>query len=465
MGATVMSLRNYIIYAEALNLLNKITNVGKSFMGLTDPGEITFPRINADSTVDTLTDAEMRMALGVGAVGDFVESVSATAPIVSSGTTDVIISMPVATALVDGYLDKDDFTTFLGKQDAFPFTIAGTAGQTYTFPATSANIPGLEVTTNQVFAGPIQLPNGTAAAPAIRVSSSEVSGFYRWGATSIGVSIGGTEASRLTYANVTGWGGGIRFFLPNAGDKAMVYVNINTGLLQLGGGAGDTNGGQICLYGSSHATKPGWIEFYTATTLIAQYNASSWKFGSATNYTEIEADGTTKFVGNATVWEDLNFDPVRSGGPASTRPDDVTINNVFHKEFTSANNQLCGSTQEITHKSMLGRTLYPHCHVFLKASESAGTTGVTFTLYWELRQSTGTTSGSVAVSATSAQLSGNANILDLFDNTGFTGPTVLGGQLAMVIARTGGNAGDIIITSYGVHYEIDTIGSRSITTK
>jgi hypothetical protein len=165
------------------------------------------------------------------------------------------------------------------------------------------------------------------------------------------------------------------------------------------------------------------------------------------------------------VWDDLNFDPTRSGGPVATRPDDVTINNVIHKEFTSANNQFCGSVAELPHPYQLNTTLYPHCHIFLKSGESAGTTGVTFTFYWELRQPSGTTSGSVTLSATSAQLNANPDIYTIFDGTGFSGAATAGGQLAVTIARTAGNAGDVVVTTYGVHHKIDTIGSRQISTK
>jgi hypothetical protein len=170
---------------------------------------------------------------------------------------------------------------------------------------------------------------------------------------------------------------------------------------------------------------------------------------------------------NTPVYDDLNFDPDRSGGPVATQPDSVTINNVFHREFTSANNQLCGAVQELPHGYKLSSTLYPHVHIFLKASETVGTTGVTFTLYWELRQSTGTTSGSVPLAATSAQLgtTAGANKLDIYDATGFAGSAELGAQLAVTIARTAGDAGDVVVTTYGVHYAIDTIGSRQLTAK
>lgn len=166
-----------------------------------------------------------------------------------------------------------------------------------------------------------------------------------------------------------------------------------------------------------------------------------------------------------TVWEDLNFDPVRSGGPAANRPDDVTIDNCYYKEFTSANNQSCGDNQEIPHKAKIPGKDYGHCHVFLKSGESAGTTGVTFTIYWSLRQSTGLTTGNFTLSATSAQLTASPVKLDIFDVPGFTGPSETGSQLSMALYRTAGDAGDVIVTTYGIHFEIDTNGSRLITTK
>lgn len=167
------------------------------------------------------------------------------------------------------------------------------------------------------------------------------------------------------------------------------------------------------------------------------------------------------------AWEDLNFDANRSGGPVASRPDEVTINNNFYAEFTSANNQLAGSTEELPHNYKLSSILYPHLHIFLKGGESVGTTGVEFTIHWQLRQSTGTTTGSVPFTATSAQLgsAAGANKLNLSDAVGFAGSAELGAQLSLTVARTGGDAGDVIVMTYGVHYQLDTVGSRLITTK
>jgi hypothetical protein len=207
----------------------------------------------------------------------------------------------------------------------------------------------------------------------------------------------------------------------------------------------------------SHATE--WIVF---VNVVREWN----RFGDDTNYSEFEDDWTMVANGDATVWEDLNFDPDRSGWPVATRPDDVTINNVFHKEFTSLNNQLCWAVQEVAHEYKLGTNLHPHCHLFLKSWESVGTTGVEFTFYWELRQSTGTTSWSVTLSATSAELwtTAGANKLNIY-NGSIAGSAELWAQLAVTIARTWWDAGDVIVTTYWVHYEIDMMWSHTALEK
>lgn len=171
-------------------------------------------------------------------------------------------------------------------------------------------------------------------------------------------------------------------------------------------------------------------------------------------------------VYDTVVYEDLNFDPTRSGGPVATRPDDVLIGGCYYSEFTSANNQICGSTAEYPHPGKLGVNSTPHGHAFLKSGESAGTTGVEFTIYWRLSETTGTTSGSVVVSATSAELgtTAGANNLKMI-GAAFAGPTTFSAQLALTIARTGGDAGDVVLLTYGIHYQKDTPGSRTISTK
>lgn len=59
--------------------------------------------------------------------GGTVTSVTGTAPVVSSGGTTPAISMPVATALVDGYLSSTDWATFNAKQPAGSYLVSGGA--------------------------------------------------------------------------------------------------------------------------------------------------------------------------------------------------------------------------------------------------------------------------------------------------------------------------------------------------
>jgi len=75
-----------------------------------------------------------------GAGGGTVTLVSGTAPIVSSGGTTPAISIPKASASVDGYLDNTDFATFNGKQDALTLTTTGTSGAS-TLIGSTLNIP------------------------------------------------------------------------------------------------------------------------------------------------------------------------------------------------------------------------------------------------------------------------------------------------------------------------------------
>jgi len=266
-------------------------------------------------------------------------------------------------------------------------------------------------------------------------------------------------------------GGTFSVELPSLGlcEKTQFYFfNIGAGTVTLN--SRSING----VLGASHAIYTGdsamCVDSMGGTWLVINTRSGGrldtpLQIGDDTNNTAIETDGTIKFKGSATVFEDLNFAPIKSGGPAATRPDDVTINNCFYKEFTSANNQNCGDQQELPHHYKLSSVLYGHGHCFLKSGESVGTTGVTFTVYWELRGDAATTSGSFTLSATSAQLTASPNKLNMFAAAGFAGSDTLGSQLALTLARTGGNAGDVIVTTYGVHYELDTNGSRTITTK
>lgn len=96
----------------------------------------TINLITEGSTNYSVSTTTLNQIVPTGAV----TSVAGTAPIVSSGGTTPAISIPQATALVDGYLDSADFSTFAGKQDPINLTTTGSSGAA-TFIANTLNIP------------------------------------------------------------------------------------------------------------------------------------------------------------------------------------------------------------------------------------------------------------------------------------------------------------------------------------
>lgn len=97
-----------------------VTTVGNSFYTLTNPGAITFPRINANNTVSALSAADFRTAIGAGTGGgDVVGPASSTdnAFVRFDTTTGKLIQNSTGATLTDA-----GAATFTGSVD-----IAGTS--------------------------------------------------------------------------------------------------------------------------------------------------------------------------------------------------------------------------------------------------------------------------------------------------------------------------------------------------
>lgn len=128
------------------------TTVGQNFFTLTNPGAITFPRINADNSVSALSASAFRTAIGAGTGDGTVTSVSGTTPIASSGGTTPAISISQAGASTDGYLSSTDWNTFNNKQPAgtyvtsvgatSPVASSGGTTPTISMPQASGSVSG-----------------------------------------------------------------------------------------------------------------------------------------------------------------------------------------------------------------------------------------------------------------------------------------------------------------------------------
>ena len=114
-----------------VSTINDSTTLGQNLVKLTNPSAIRFLRINANNTVDTLTDSAFRTAIGAGTssttgtvtsvasltLGTTGTDVSST---VTNGTTTPVITLniPTASASNRGALSSTDWTTFNNKQAA-----------------------------------------------------------------------------------------------------------------------------------------------------------------------------------------------------------------------------------------------------------------------------------------------------------------------------------------------------------
>jgi hypothetical protein len=170
--------------------------------------------------------------------------------------------------------------------------------------------------------GAVTVPNGTAAAPGIRLTS-EAHGLFRNSSTSIGISVAGA-AMMYAYTPSGGYGGIFQFAQPVAADASMIYNQLNDGSLLLRGGTFSA-GGTVKLYGGTHATKADYVEFTRANTVSAFFDGSgnltlngnvigalvNVSASSGQSYAQVSDAGTTNrpFV--------FYFDHNSSGTPAA----------------------------------------------------------------------------------------------------------------------------------------------------
>jgi hypothetical protein len=131
-----------------VSTINDSTTVGQNLVKLANPSAIRFIRINANNTVDALTDANFRTAIGAGtsSTGGTVTSVGITAgtgisvsgsPVTGSGSITVTNSSPDQTVALTG-------AGTVSVSGTYPnFTITGSGGASGDFlPLTGGTLTG-----------------------------------------------------------------------------------------------------------------------------------------------------------------------------------------------------------------------------------------------------------------------------------------------------------------------------------
>jgi hypothetical protein len=193
------------------------------------------------------------------------------------------------------------------------------------------------------------------------------------------------------------------------------------------------------------------------------------RFGDLLNYSEFGADGTIKFAGDATTWDDVRVPLSATRVGAAQVPDfsQVADNGsgsvgVYALIFPDNTLKQVFFALQMPHSYKLESDLHPHIH-WMPQTTNTGTVN------WELEYSIISINGTLpsttlvtipqegAGAVNTHQLAENADI----DGTGLGLSSMLLGR----ISRNGGVGadnftGDAALLEFDLHFEQDTVGSR-----
>ena len=274
------------------------------------------------------------------------------------------------------------------------------------------------------------------------------------GATALSgiIATAGNSKNRLN--NDTGKGGGYSFTTGSSGNA----TNDNSG-----------EAGDFDIVLAAAGTAP----------LGTQGRDGQFTAGDGTNQTVIERDGTLTFEGNATVFNDLVLPLDSAKVPASNAPNwESFVGNLNAFAYEVGDYQ--EFTTELIHGYKEGSTFQFHIHGALNAT-TAQEEKVQFEIEYSIADANLSTgfgdvfpdgSGSLLTAELVVPNATN-DLTNIFitvgvDSSGSFGiDATIKGRIRRIAKSVGGNelTGDIFITQVGVHYEIDTVGSRTTLTK
>jgi len=211
---------------------------------------------------------------------------------------------------------------------------------------------------------------------------------------------------------------------------------------------------------------------------LTSIQAGLGHFGTDTNYSNFEADGTLKFNGTAAVWNDINRSFSSARVPAANAPSWTSfVGNL--NEYTFGINDLSELEPiEMLHDYQEGTDIEIHLHWV-----NNGLDGTDRYVKWEVEYTianmgdplnTGVGDVFPAPTVVSVEKLIPANTPDrthlYVDLTDITGTSVtMGAAIKMRIRRITADgtapSGNPFALMVGIHYEVDTVGSRTEYTK
>ena len=212
-------------------------------------------------------------------------------------------------------------------------------------------------------------------------------------------------------------------------------------------------------------------EFMNASTTTVTFPLVN-HFGGATDYTESEADGTLEFNGAATVWNDINIGAGTLSGPPGKQPgidnfvDEVGADTGIATYALAVGEGLSGAL-EIPHSYKEGSDIYFHIH-WQGIAAPTGTDYVKFEITYTVGQFETTLNAVTAITVETAfdtQYEIKRSDFAAITGTNFDMENQFLFTIERIAAAGDAYAGEALIGTVGVHFEEDTVGSRTIATK
>lgn len=185
-------------------------------------------------------------------------------------------------------------------------------------------------------------------------------------------------------------------------------------------------------------------------------------FGDSTNNSQFEADGTLKFNGAATVFDDSQVPPhvFRTGGTSLVLAE--FISGIYLHRFDVTD--VIHFTVQFSHRMKLNSVIYPHIHLANKDT-IVGEARPQFTLTWTWANYVSTFPAVTpdtkdfncdGLAAFTHKYFAFSAITPIAEQGGIS--SILIGSLARV--NTGYTTANLFLLGFDIHFEIDTAGSR-----
>ena len=194
--------------------------------------------------------------------------------------------------------------------------------------------------------------------------------------------------------------------------------------------------------------------------------------GDGANYSHIEEDGTLVFNGDATVWNDVNLGAAMLSKPAASQPDEDEFKDstgadtgIFTLAF--APTELVSGSIEIPHSYKEGSDFVFHVHWqgILAPTE-------TDKLKWQLTYFVSSADAVVPVPTTivietdfDTQYEAKKSDFPTISGAGIALEDQFCFSLSRIAASADEYTGDALVMNVGLHFEEDTVGSRTISTR